>query len=392
VKDKRPGPPQLEKAFFDVVRYGLTGDEGSVRQLASRLLRRPPLDIPDVEAFREQLGHLLIDEGGQRHAMRGSPASVLPRDADSTLPLVIVGPDLPIDRPALNPPDDAAISSFMRDQLKADELVSAGLTPARTLLLVGAPGVGKTMTARYIAASLTLPLVSLDLATLMSSYLGRTGQNLRRALDYARTTQCVLFLDEFDALAKRRDDDSDVGELKRLVNVLLLELERWPSDSILIAATNHPELLDRAVERRFDVIIELGLPSTDSRLAILETCLNALGRSLDEGLLRACAAATEGWSGSDLARLCRLVLRTEVLERISLDVALAQETIRSLTSQTSADRSSEDARAAFCSVAVIHGGLSQRQVARLVGVSHPTVGRLLRHWQRQTAKGLSGGT
>lgn len=384
-------PAPLEKSFFDVVRYGLAGDESSVRQLASRLLRRPPGDVKEVAAFREQLGRLLIAEGGQRHAMRRSPTSVLPRDSDSTLPLVIIGPDLPIERPTLNPPDDAAISSFMRDQREADQLVSAGLTPARTLLLVGAPGVGKTMAARYIAASLQLTLVSLDLATLMSSYLGRTGQNLRRALDYARTTRCVLFLDEFDALAKRRDDDSDVGELKRLVNVLLLELERWPNDSILIAATNHPELLDRAVERRFDVIVELGLPSADSRLAILASSLTALGRSLDPRLLRSCAAATEGWSGSDLARLCRLVLRTEVLEGISLEVALARETIRALGSQAADGKSSEEARAAFCSLAVTEGGLSQREVARLLGVSHPTVGRLVRQWKRQTAGGAPSG-
>lgn len=384
-------PPQLERAFLDVVRYGLAGDEGSVRQLAGRLLRRPPIDVPDAEAFREQLGHLLIAEGAQQHALRTAPAAAVPRDADSALPLITVGADLPIERPALNAPDDAAIRSFMREQLEADQLLAVGLAPVRTLLLVGAPGVGKTMTARFIAASLELPLVSLDLAMLMSSYLGRTGQNLRRALDYARTTRCVLFLDEFDALAKRRDDDSDVGELKRLVNVLLLELERWPSDSILVAATNHPDLLDRAVERRFDVIIELGLPWVDARLCILESSLRALGRTVDQGLLRACAAATDGWSGSDLARLCRLVLRTEVLGGMSVEAALAHELVRLLGSEKVASKASEEARAAFCSLAVTQGGLSHRQIARLVGVSHPTVARLVRRWQSQLAEGTPVG-
>ena len=90
------------------------------------------------------------------------------------------------------------------------------------------------MAARYLAGALDLPLITMDLAGAISSLLGKTGQNLRQALDFARERSCVLFLDEFDALAKRRDDDTDVGELKRIVNVLLLELERWPDSGLLV--------------------------------------------------------------------------------------------------------------------------------------------------------------
>ncbi len=101
----------------------------------------------------------------------------------------------------------------------------------------------------------------LDLSAVMSSFLGRTGNNLRVVLDYAKASHGVLLLDEFDAIAKRRDDTVEVGELKRLVTVLLQEIDVWPSDGLLIAATNHQELLDPAVWRRFDAVIRFSLPS-----------------------------------------------------------------------------------------------------------------------------------
>ena len=103
-----------------------------------------------------------------------------------------------------------------------------------------------------LASRIGVPLVSIDLASVVSSFLGTSGRNIRVAFDYAKSGQCVLLLDEFDALAKRRDDDTDIGELKRIVNVVLLELDRWPDTSLLVAATNHPQLLDPAVGRRFD--------------------------------------------------------------------------------------------------------------------------------------------
>lgn len=380
MSDRPSNHPQLEKALLQAVKYGLADDQTSLRQFAGRLVRRPPEDVVEPGAFREELGRLLLADDGQARALRQATAPALPRDIDSTLPLVVVGPDLPLEPPVLNDGDRAAVDDFVMEQREASRLADAGLVPARTLLLTGAPGVGKTMTARFVARSLSLPLVSLDLATLMSSYLGRTGQNLRKALDYARTTRCVLFLDEFDALAKRRDDDSDVGELKRLVNVLLLELERWPNESILIAATNHPELLDRAIERRFDLTIGLGLPNLQSRASLLSAYLGAARAAVSNGLIEACAVVTDGWSGSDIARLGRLVLRRGVLEEIPPGQALAQELTRSISGKADNGSRNDLARAAFCAIAAQEGGLSHREIARLVGVSHPTVGRLVQRW------------
>src|ERR1700733_11402427 len=143
------------------------------------------------------------------------------------------------------------------------KFADADLHPTKSALFVGPPGVGKTLAARWIAKKLNRPLIVLDLSAVMSSFLGRTGNNVRNVLDYAKGVECIFLLDEFDAIAKRRDDAVEVGELKRLVTVLLQEIDEWPSSGILIAATNHPELLDPAVWRRFDLIVKFPMPAED---------------------------------------------------------------------------------------------------------------------------------
>ncbi|EIY2608225.1 AAA family ATPase [Pseudomonas aeruginosa] len=140
------------------------------------------------------------------------------------------------------------------------KLSEFGISPTSKVLFTGPPGVGKTVAARYLASKLKLPLVVLDLASVVSSFLGRTGVNIKKALEYASSRPCVLLLDEIDSIAKKRDDISDVGEIKRLVTVVLQELDLWQSKGILIAATNHYHLLDPAVQRRFDRVVEFKRP------------------------------------------------------------------------------------------------------------------------------------
>ena len=146
------------------------------------------------------------------------------------------------------------------DQLVAEhsrvgDLLRAGLSPTRTALFIGPPGVGKTLGDGWLARELHRPLLTLDLSAVMSSFLGRTGANLRHVSDYAKGVPCIMLLDEIVAIAKRRDDSQEVGELKRLVTVLLQEIDDWPSGGLLIAATNHSDLLDPAVWRRFETQI-----------------------------------------------------------------------------------------------------------------------------------------
>jgi SpoVK/Ycf46/Vps4 family AAA+-type ATPase len=249
------------------------------------------------------------------------------------------------------------------------------------VLITGAPGVGKTMTARYLATELSLPLYTIDLAGLISSYLGRTGQNLRQALDYARRSPSVLLIDEFDALAKRRDDQSDVGELKRIVNVLLLELEQWPNDGMLIAATNHPELLDRAIWRRFDKSITIGLPDIVAREAILQHAFERVSRSVGptEGavcladVVSFAAMAFEDWTPADLVRWSEETLRVAILTCQPISETMLAR-VRDAVAR-SIPGLLGDARVRFAQRAAKEFGWSQREIARLLDVSHTAVSK-----------------
>src|SRR5262249_22978077 len=146
----------------------------------------------------------------------------MPVDGDGQLALATVDDDLLDEPPVLDPSAEAVIGDLIDQRHQAERLALTGLEPPKSLLLQGPPGVGTLLPGRFLAHELGLPLMPVELAALMSSLLGQTGQNLRQLLDHARSFPCVLLLDEFDAVAKRRDDQSDIGELKRLVNVLLL--------------------------------------------------------------------------------------------------------------------------------------------------------------------------
>lgn len=150
------------------------------------------------------------------------------------------------------------------------------------MVFTGPPGVGKTLAARWLAVQLHRPLLILDLASVMSSFLGRTGSNLRNVMDYAKSVECVLLLDEFDAIAKRRDDNGEIGELKRLVTVLLQEIDDWPVGGLLVAATNHGSLLDPAAWRRFEVQIDFPLPNREQAILAIHTFLHSDDRSTRE--------------------------------------------------------------------------------------------------------------
>lgn len=363
---------------MDLVRLGISGDTSSIRQLARRLLRRRSEETFSP-AFREQLGSLLVGQGDA--VLRGSRPA-MPVEAEGQLALATVD-DAPADEPPVLTPEARDTIAVLVDQRRrADRLAEIGLEPPKSLLLKGAPGVGKTLTARHLAAELGLPLLTVELAALMSSLLGKTGQNLRHLLDHARSFPCVLLLDEFDALAKRRDDQSDIGELKRLVNVLLLELERWPQSGLLVAATNHPQLLDPAVERRFDVVLTLAVPEQAQRAAILERALTRVGLDVANDVIVACALALAGSTGADLERYVAAAARTAILGDADPAVVLSEIALADLRRGADDDT---DRRAAFCALATHELGLSQRAVGDMLGISHPTVGKLARHWHRTHA-------
>ena len=134
------------------------------------------------------------------------------------------------------------------------------MEPRNRILLVGPPGTGKTTLAEAIAEAIAVPLFVVRYESMIGSYLGETAARLKRVFDYARTTPCVLFFDEFDAIGKERGDTHETGEIKRVVTSLLMQIDELPSYTIVAAATNHPELLDRAAWRRFQIRLDLPLP------------------------------------------------------------------------------------------------------------------------------------
>jgi MoxR-like ATPase len=154
-----------------------------------------------------------------------------------------------------------AVGQLIEEQQRASLLRSHGLEPRHRVLLVGPPGNGKTSLAEAIAEALALPFLVVRYEAIIGSFLGETAARLRRVFDYARTTPCVLFFDEFDTLGKERGDIHETGEIKRVVTSLLMQVDDLPSYTIVIAATNHDELLDRAVWRRFQLRLILPAPS-----------------------------------------------------------------------------------------------------------------------------------
>lgn len=353
----------LERAVIDLVRVGTRGHGAGVRQLASRLMRWVPTGTQDPEAFRDAI-HGAIAAGSDATELRFAAGS-LPTEGESAQPLVDIDPLPDGDGLALDRTVMLQLEEVVAERERAAELRRAGVGLTRSLLLSGPPGVGKTMTARWLAAALSLPLVSLDLSSVVSSYLGTSGRNIRSVLDYAKSGPCVLLIDEFDAVAKRRDDDSDIGELKRIVNVILVELDRWPDTSLLVAATNHPQLLDSAVGRRFDRALVLPLPDLSQRLAIL-THLAAGVDSADDQVLELAAELTSGISSSDLTRLWSLTHRRSILTGLTVTDVLIDELARHVgDSGTGRDRLFVALQATL--------GMSNRQIASLTGVTHPTV-------------------
>lgn len=155
----------------------------------------------------------------------------------------------------------AACSELIEEQHRCDLLRSHCMEPRHRILLAGPPGNGKTSLAEAIAEGLMLPLHVVRYEGLISSYLGETAQKIQMLFEFSKRRQCVLFFDEFDAIGKERGDVHETGEIKRVVNTLLMQIDQLPSHVVLIVATNHPELIDRAAWRRFQIRLSLPNPT-----------------------------------------------------------------------------------------------------------------------------------
>lgn len=204
------------------------------------------------------------------------------------------------------------IDRYILEYHRRDLLRSYNIEPRNRLLFTGSPGNGKTSLAEAIARELMLPMFVIRYDGIIGSYLGETASKLKKVFEYVSTQNCILFFDEFDAIAKERGDLHETGEIKRVVNSLLMQVDSLPEYVIVIAATNHPELLDRAVWRRFQIRVTLNRPDKSIIQKYLEKFSNSLDRSLGVNLIKL-AESVEGSNFSDIEEMTREIKREFVL-------------------------------------------------------------------------------
>lgn len=202
------------------------------------------------QALRTNGHHAPPTLGGEK----GSPSGIERRTPDARFGDLVL-PTLIIDE----------LDALVGEQQQIELLRAHSLEPRHRVLLLGAPGTGKTTLAEALAEALLVPLVVLRYEAIIGSFLGETGSKLSEVFAWARTRRCVLFLDEFDAIAKERGDEHETGEVKRVVSSLLMLVDELPSHVVVVAASNHPELLDRAAGRRFEISLTLPAPTPKSR-------------------------------------------------------------------------------------------------------------------------------
>jgi SpoVK/Ycf46/Vps4 family AAA+-type ATPase len=213
---------------------------------------------------------------------------------------------------ALTKENQRVIQSLMREFRRADDIRSRGLPVRSKLLFCGPPGCGKTLCAEVFAGEVGLPLLLVKLDRLVSSYLGETATNIRKLFELGRKQPCVLFLDEFDAIARSREDIAEHGELRRVVNSLLLFIDRMEPKGFLIAATNLDGTIDPAVRRRFDDVLWFTKPDRLMVAAFMAAKFKNVDVDFDT---EAHLDALQGHSYADIERVCVQAMRTAIVER-----------------------------------------------------------------------------
>ncbi|MCE5311333.1 MAG: AAA family ATPase [Acidobacteriales bacterium] len=358
----------LQAEFVHLARLALDENPRDLAAVLRRTLQPIVRERPDLA----DLANRVLARAASDSLIRSHRANQpLPVDMDSRLELLRSEPAPEISVEPTWPEQVAReLTAVLAERKIEAELRNAGVPPTRSLLLVGPPGVGKTLAARWIARQLGRPLLTLDLAAVMSSFLGRTGNNIRTVLDYAQQKPSVLLLDEFDAIAKRRDDAVEVGELKRLVTVLLQTIDDWPMEGLLVGATNHPDLLDPAVWRRFDRIIQFPLPSIEDAVSVLNTLLATDRAVLPAKQVILLGTLFQGKSFADITRAVLAAKRSAIVNHAALP-SILDGLVEQLAQQSTIERRIDVARA------LQSQGMSQRSVSRVTGLSRDTIRKRL---------------
>ena len=300
------------KQVIALLQGHLAGDDAKVRTVA--------LQIASTEARQ---GHARSAEALRK--LLDAPREIRPTASASTLThlatraggeleglVTVTQPKTRLQDMTLIDTVKGRLERMVRQQVARGRLREHALRPSAKLLLVGPPGSGKTLTASAIAGELHLPLFTIRLEAVITRFLGQTATQLRAVFDQIAQMRGVYLFDEFDALGGKRGSGNDVGEIRRVLNSFLQFLEEPnATDSLIIAATNHPELLDRALIRRFDEIIEYGLPDADGVRELVSRGLRQhAGRSLKWPVI---AKAAQGLSQGEISRAIEEALREAIL-------------------------------------------------------------------------------
>lgn len=362
---------QIERLESALAADGRANEARSLRGILDRASR--------VQAV-EPLNLVPSAAPATRTPPRLSTKSSLPVDRETSAPLCeVVFPDAGPAQPILPERAEAAFESLVREWTHEEALHAAGLAVSRSLLLYGPPGTGKTTLALNFASRMNRPAVIARLDGLISSFLGNTARNLGALFDFCNRYDTVLVLDEFDAVAKIRDDPNEVGEIKRVVNALLQNLDKRADVGLTIAITNHDQLLDAAVWRRFEHQIQLGLPDAEVRRQIADVYLTHLGSP--PSLAKAVVWATEGRSGADVRSLVLTLTKAWVLSGMTM----SQAALLRATSHNGAHLRSDANRALTGSDADL-----ARELADSAGMTGGEIGQLFDRDRRTVARWMQG--
>lgn len=364
--------PASNAEWIALIREGCTGNASSFQLRLSRLIARLRREkSPLVEVLSKGLAEAMSSRQSLSRDAAIFQPSLSPVDSDSNLPLTTVQFPVQVEHtPIWAPEVDSGLKTLVNEWKNANLLITAGLEPSRTILLSGPPGVGKTLAATFLANQLDLPLVTLNLAAAVNSLLGKTGNNLAKVLAHAQSQPCVLLLDEFDAFAKRRDDGQDIGELKRVVNVLLQAIDEWPATSLLVAATNHEELLDRAIFRRFDFWLRFPESTSEQITALL------MQLGCDHGLAIKIAPTFAGGPLSDVSKLVTRAKRQVVLHQTTFEHAILDLAIPEYLNDDEVKKYLEIKR-------LKSEGKSLRDIGKALNIHASTVSRILRRISKE---------